>query len=136
MVSATPRLLCHWKRDLVLILWESRGSPGLFLLGAVNLAPIRIRSPDRPARSQSLYRLSYPARHKDVLPNKSAGVVNRMNRKANGHENAVIHRLENGEHQAASCLTEILKSPECDNMGLQSATRKPRAILYGWRSNL
>jgi hypothetical protein len=26
-----------------------------------NLAPTGIRSPDRPARSQSLYRLSYPA---------------------------------------------------------------------------
>ena len=29
--------------------------------GAENLAPAGIRSPDRPARSQSLYRLSYPA---------------------------------------------------------------------------
>jgi hypothetical protein len=29
--------------------------------GAENLAPTGIRSPDRPARSQSLYRLSYPA---------------------------------------------------------------------------
>jgi len=28
--------------------------------GAVNLAPIGIRSPGRPALSQSLYRLSYP----------------------------------------------------------------------------
>jgi len=29
--------------------------------GAENLAPTGIRSPDRPARSQSLYRLHYPA---------------------------------------------------------------------------
>jgi len=86
--------------------------------------------------AQSLYRLSYRAHHKDVLRNRSAGVVKRMNRKANGHEIAVINRLENGEHQAASCLTEILKRSECDNMGLQSATRKPRAVLYGWRSHL
>jgi hypothetical protein len=28
--------------------------------GAENLAPTGIRSPDRPARSESLYRLSYP----------------------------------------------------------------------------
>ena len=28
--------------------------------GAENLAPIGIRSPDRPARAESLYRLSYP----------------------------------------------------------------------------
>jgi len=30
-------------------------------MGAENLAPSRIRSPDRPARSESLYRLSYPS---------------------------------------------------------------------------
>jgi hypothetical protein len=30
--------------------------------GAENLAPTGIRSPDHPARSQSLYRLSYAAR--------------------------------------------------------------------------
>jgi len=31
--------------------------------GAENLAPTWIRSPDRPTRSQSLYRLRYPAHH-------------------------------------------------------------------------
>jgi hypothetical protein len=30
--------------------------------GAENLAPTGIRSPDRPASRQSLYRLSYPGR--------------------------------------------------------------------------
>ena len=30
-------------------------------MGAENLAPTGIRSPDRPARSESLYRLSYPS---------------------------------------------------------------------------
>jgi len=37
------------------------GPPGLVRTGAENLAPTGIRSPDRPARSQSLYRLRYPA---------------------------------------------------------------------------
>ena len=32
------------------------------LEGAENLAPIGIQSPDRPACSESLYRLSYPGR--------------------------------------------------------------------------
>ena len=36
------------------------GAPGPFWKGAENLAPNGIRSPDRPARSESLYRLSYP----------------------------------------------------------------------------
>jgi hypothetical protein len=34
--------------------------PGPVWTGAEILAPIGIRSADRPARSQSLYRLSYP----------------------------------------------------------------------------
>ena len=33
--------------------------PRAGLEGAENLAPTGIRSPDRPARSESLYRLSY-----------------------------------------------------------------------------
>jgi hypothetical protein len=35
-------------------------APGLVWTGAENLAPNGIRSPDRPARSESLYRLRYP----------------------------------------------------------------------------
>ena len=34
--------------------------PGRVWPGAGNLVPTGIRSPDRPARSQSLYRLRYP----------------------------------------------------------------------------
>ena len=34
-------------------------APGLVWTGAKNLAPTGIRYPDRPARSESLYRLSY-----------------------------------------------------------------------------
>ena len=37
------------------------GVPGPVWTGAENLAPTGIRSPDRQARSQSLYRLRYPA---------------------------------------------------------------------------
>jgi hypothetical protein len=32
--------------------------------GVENLAPTGIRSPERPARSQSLFRMSYPVHHK------------------------------------------------------------------------
>ena len=38
------------------------GHPGPVWTGAENLTPTRIRSPDRSARSESLYRLSYPDR--------------------------------------------------------------------------
>jgi hypothetical protein len=36
-------------------------APGSVWKGAENLVPTGIRSPDRPARSESLYLLSYPA---------------------------------------------------------------------------
>jgi len=43
------------------ILHDAEWAPGPVWTGAENLAPAGIRSQDRPARSQSLYRLSYPA---------------------------------------------------------------------------
>ena len=58
-VSATPRPLYPRERDPVLILWEDGWAPGPVWTGAENLAPTGIRSPDRPACSESLYRLSY-----------------------------------------------------------------------------
>jgi hypothetical protein len=39
------------------------GAPGPVWTGAENLASIGSRSPDRPARSESLYQLSYPGPH-------------------------------------------------------------------------
>jgi hypothetical protein len=47
-------------KDPVPILQEAGWAPGPVWTGAENLAPTRIRSPDRPARSQLLYRLRYP----------------------------------------------------------------------------
>ena len=38
--------------------------------GAENLIPIGIRSPDRPARSESLYRLSYPGPQANLFHDK------------------------------------------------------------------
>jgi hypothetical protein len=61
MVSVTPRPLSTPGKDPVPIVQEAGWAPGSVWTCAENLAPTRIRSPDRPARSQSLYRLSYPA---------------------------------------------------------------------------
>ena len=47
------------KRDPVPIVQEAGWAPGPVLTDAENLAPTGIRSPDRPARTESLYRLSY-----------------------------------------------------------------------------
>jgi hypothetical protein len=48
-------------KDPVPIVQETGWAPGLVWTGAKNLAPTGTRFPGRPARSQSLYRLSYPA---------------------------------------------------------------------------
>jgi hypothetical protein len=43
------------------IVQDAGWDPGPFWTGAENLDPTRFRPPDRPTRSESLYRLSYPA---------------------------------------------------------------------------
>jgi hypothetical protein len=47
------------------IVQEDVWASGPVWTGAENLAPTGIRSPDRPARRQSLYRLRYPAATKE-----------------------------------------------------------------------
>ena len=47
-------------KDGVPIVQEAGWAPGPVWTGAENLYPTGIRSPDRPVRSESLYRLSYP----------------------------------------------------------------------------
>jgi hypothetical protein len=44
------------ERDPLPTLQEAGWAPGPVWTGAENLAPTGIRSPDRPARSESLYR--------------------------------------------------------------------------------
>ena len=60
-VSVTSRPLFTPGKDPVPIVQEAGWAPGPVWTGAENLAPTGIRSLDRPARSQSLYRLRYPA---------------------------------------------------------------------------
>ena len=60
MASSTPRpYFTPWK-DPVPNVQEAEWSPGPVWTGGKS-RPTGIRSPDRPARSQSLYRLSYRA---------------------------------------------------------------------------
>jgi hypothetical protein len=56
--AALPR-----ERDPVPIVQQPGWARGSVWTGAENLAPTGIRSPDHPARSESLYRLSYPGRY-------------------------------------------------------------------------
>ena len=65
VVNATPRPLYprEWSCTHCIGGWV-----GPVSTGAENLAPTGIRSPDRPARSESLYRLSYRGPPSSFLP--------------------------------------------------------------------
>jgi len=56
-VRVTPRPLFSPGKDPVRIVQEAGWASGLVWTGAENLTPTGIRFPDRPARSESLYRL-------------------------------------------------------------------------------
>jgi hypothetical protein len=58
-VKATFRRLTPRKETRYPLYRRLGGAPGPVWTGAENLAPTGIRSPDRPARNQSLYRLRY-----------------------------------------------------------------------------
>jgi hypothetical protein len=60
VVSTTPQPL-YSREDPVPIVQEAGSAPGPVWMCTKNLTPTRIRSPDHPARGQSLYRLSYPS---------------------------------------------------------------------------
>ena len=60
-VNVMPRPFYTPGKDPVPILQEAGWTPRPVWTGAENLAPHRDSIPDRPARSQSLYGLSYPA---------------------------------------------------------------------------
>jgi len=66
-VSITPRRLFTPGKDPVPILQETGWAPESVWTGAEYLAPTGIRSPDPPARSQSLYLLSYST-HFHIFP--------------------------------------------------------------------
>ena len=60
-ISVTPRPLFIPGKDPVPTVQEAEWAPGPVWTGAEKLASTGIRSPDLPARSQSLCRLTYPA---------------------------------------------------------------------------
>jgi hypothetical protein len=59
-LAPRPGRFTPGERDPVPIVQEAGWAPGSVWTTAANLAPMGIRSPDRPARSESLYRLRYP----------------------------------------------------------------------------
>ena len=79
VVSSTPRPYFTPGKDPVPILQEAEWASGPGWAGGKS-RPTGIRSPDRPAHSQSLYRLSYSAhiiRGAETLISTTTGFVNR-----------------------------------------------------------
>ena len=74
VVSSTPRPQFTPGRDPVPILQEARWAPGPVWKGGKS-RPHRDSIPDRPARSQSLYRLSYRAHTKLYIYSKQLNNV-------------------------------------------------------------
>ena len=60
VVNATQRPPYHWERKNVPIVKEAVWAPRNGRMDEENLTPTGILSPDLPARSESLYRLSNP----------------------------------------------------------------------------
>ena len=58
IVNATPQPLYRREGPGTHCI-EAGWAPGPVWTGAENLAPTRIKSPDRPSRNESLYRLNY-----------------------------------------------------------------------------
>jgi hypothetical protein len=72
VVNATSRSLYFRARDPVPVLQEAGWAPRLDRTGAENPAPTGIRIPNRPARSESLDRLSYPGPYFSTVTTKWA----------------------------------------------------------------
>jgi len=82
VVRVMPRPRLTPGKDPVPIVQEPGWASGPVWTGAENLAPTGIRSPDRPARRQSLHRLRYPALNVNVKKEKQSrnrpGVAQRV----------------------------------------------------------
>jgi len=68
VVNATPRPLYPRESDPVRTVQEAGWAPGPVWTGAENIAHTGIRSPERPARKESVHRLRYPGPLQDSVP--------------------------------------------------------------------
>ena len=90
--SSTPRPHFTPGKDPVPILQEAGWAPGSVWTGGKS-RPHRDSIPDRPARSQSLYRLSYRAHNNNVnvYGNVNDNVNSDVNNKVNGDVNGNVN---------------------------------------------
>ena len=102
---------------LVPIAQEAGWASGPVWTGAENHAPTGIRSPDRPARRQSLYRTRYPAHKGDVMSLKFS--FPKYQRKVNEKEGPLL----------------LAQNTECNRHYLKT-TRGTNILQFVWNWEL
>jgi len=100
VVSSTPRPHFTPGKDPVSILQEAGWTPGPVWKGGKS-RPHQDLIPDRPARSQSLYRLSYPAHIQWVHEAISLG----MNGTGREADHSIPHNSEDTNEWNSTCTT-------------------------------
>ena len=99
VVSSTPRSHFTPGKDTVPILQEAVWAPGPVWMGGKS-RPHRDSIPDRPARSQSLYRLSYPAHEMTISKLK--------NGKATGHDQILDKLIKEGGRELKMVICKFI----------------------------
>jgi hypothetical protein len=107
-----PRPVSTPRKDPVPIVQETGWTTGPVWTGAENLAPIGIRSADRPARSQSLHQLSYRA-HSAIYKHTKTRTLTAA------HSIAVLHMLPNGTlliniYVVTFCCVFSIRTEKCE----------------------
>ena len=113
-------------KDPVPIVQEAGWAPGPVWTGAENLAPTGIRYPDRPSRSQSLYRLPYPA-HGPIVRGAEIYVVSSIIHK---HINLKFGTERYNAVLAKDFFTKVvkLKVKRCQLFITSSCVRKSKGV--------
>jgi len=92
VVNVTPRRL-YSVGDSLRVRQGAGWAPGAVWTGAENIASTGIRSPDRPARSESLYRLRYPGPVGQLVPKVMAVYCGNKRRQENTVCGQNVHTL-------------------------------------------
>ena len=114
-VSVTPRPLFTPGKDQVPIVQEAGWAPGPDWTGAENLALTGIRSPDRPSRSQSPYRLSYPAQFMNIQRAKIyfqwCDILQMRLKKGSVLHLTITNNMDNQGNVSCLCNTAVRSDP-------------------------
>ena len=117
MVSSTPRPHFTPRKDRVPIVQEAGWGPGLVWMGGKS-HPHRDSIPDRPARSQSLYRLSYRAHKRTMCLLHNDNFVSRELLRTNKINSVLLRTVE--EKTALRYILYPVSNPRVNKISVYS----------------